>query len=311
MKVFCFVLLALAVANSHYIADPPLMPDSPYDVEDPTTWGDKFEGDIVLTEEQERQIMNATERNGMINEARRWPGAVVPYVFNSQFTASEKNTILAALADYAKYTCIKVQERTNEAGYVEFVKQGGCWSYVGYLGRKQSVSLVSGCQSRRGTIIHEIMHALGFFHEQSRTDRDEYVTIVTANIQNGRANNFRKYDSNYITGFGEAYDYGSVMHYSAYAFSKNGQRTIITKDGSAIGQRNGLSQTDINKINKMYSCSSVPTTAPTTTTTTQAPCVNNYSGPDWHCTYWKNVGYCTRTYVSWMASNCAKACSGC
>ncbi|MBD4895290.1 hypothetical protein GUF81_06200, partial [Xanthomonas citri pv. citri] len=76
--------------------------------------------------------------------------------------------------------------------------------------------------------------------------RDDYVTIMFDNIEAGAEHNFDKYDATYITQFGYTYDYGSVMHYSAYAFSSNGEKTIVTVDPNAvIGQRDGLSATDI------------------------------------------------------------------
>ncbi len=56
-----------------------------------------------------------------------------------------------------------------------------CSSPVGYRGRVNSIKLARGCL-RKGIIIHEIMHTLGFFHEQSRPDRDRYVTINWHNI---------------------------------------------------------------------------------------------------------------------------------
>lgn len=55
---------------------------------------------------------------------------------------------------------------------------------VGRVGGKQDLSLADPCQ-RVGIIEHEFMHALGFWHEQSRIDRDEYVTVQWENIARG------------------------------------------------------------------------------------------------------------------------------
>ena len=53
------------------------------------------------------------------------------------------------------------------------------WTDVG-----QEVSLGSGC-NQKGTIMHEIMHAIGFWHEQSRPDRNQYVEVLWENILPG------------------------------------------------------------------------------------------------------------------------------
>lgn len=69
--------------------------------------------------------------------------------------------------------------------------------------------------------------------------------------------NFKKYGENLVSGFGEAYDYGSVMHYPSWAFRKNNKPTIIAlhPEGQYLmGQREGLSPTDIKRLNKMYKC---------------------------------------------------------
>ncbi|KAF4517887.1 hypothetical protein B566_EDAN001841 [Ephemera danica] len=103
-----------------------------------------------------------------------------------------------------------------------------------------------------GTAIHELLHTIGFYHEQSRSDRDNYVTINYNNIEPGMANNFDISDT--IT-FGVPYDYGSVMHYGRNFFSKNGLDTIVPKDNwVTIGQRTHLSNSDIAKIRRMYKC---------------------------------------------------------
>lgn len=88
--------------------------------------------------------------------------------------------------DYATYTCIKFQPRKDEKDYVRITgKSNGCHAHVGRTGGAQTVNLAnSGC-SHKGTAIHELMHALGFDHEQNRNDRDDFVTINENNVVEG------------------------------------------------------------------------------------------------------------------------------
>lgn len=137
----------------------------------------------------------------------------------------------------------------------------GCWSYVGRLSGKQELNLEvyaieSGC-FRLATIMHEFMHALGFYHMQSTHDRDDYVEIKWDNIWPGAELNFDKYESDIVSDFDIKYDYSSVMHYGSDGFSSNGEPTIVTNDPAyqhVIGQRVGLSRRDIEKMNRMYEC---------------------------------------------------------
>ena len=55
---------------------------------------------------------------------------------------------------------------------------------VGRIRGRQQLSLGNGCVYT-GTIIHEFLHAIGFYHEQSRPDRDQYVRVIRENIQGG------------------------------------------------------------------------------------------------------------------------------
>lgn len=60
-----------------------------------------------------------------------------------------------------------------------------CWSYIGRRGGKQVVSLArSGC-IYYGTIQHELLHALGFNHEQTRSDRDNHIRVLLQNVHSG------------------------------------------------------------------------------------------------------------------------------
>ncbi|XP_057296853.1 zinc metalloproteinase nas-32-like [Hydractinia symbiolongicarpus] len=162
--------------------------------------------------------------------------------------------------------------RTTEAEYVVFQDSTGCSSFVGKVTNQQPqpINLADGCVlNNDGTVLHEMMHAMGFFHEHQRSDRDSFVTINSENIMAGRENNFVQLNTQ---SFNTPYDYGSVMHYGRTFFSANGQDTITPlQSGVTIGQRNGPSPTDILQINRLYGCpeeTTTTTTTPTTTTTT-------------------------------------------
>lgn len=149
-------------------------------------------------------------------------------------------------------------------------QNSGCWSYVGRIGGRQFLNLQSfdrelGC-FRLYTIVHEFLHAIGFYHMQSATERDEYVRIVWDKIQSGTESNFDAYSSDFITNFNVEYDYGSVMHYGSTAFTIDGSDTIIPLrdlNGETMGQRLRLSDKDTSRVNRMYCGESTETTTTT------------------------------------------------
>ncbi|XP_050434322.1 uncharacterized protein LOC126841740 [Adelges cooleyi] len=199
-------------------------------------------------------------RNGLKATSSRWPKGIIPYEISPYFSSSDRQMIMSAIEDYKKLTCLRFTPRTSgDRDYVYFTNGNtGCWSSVGKIGGRQEVNLQSpGCLTKKGTVMHEMLHAAGFMHEQNRPDRDKYVTVNYNNIQSGRENNFEKAQSSMIDDQGVGYDYRSVMHYSSNAFSKNGQATIDPKTrGVTMGQRDGLSRKDVQKIQKMYKCKS-------------------------------------------------------
>lgn len=132
------------------------------------------------------------------------------------------------MQEYHDRTCVRFRPYTkNDTNWIEVKSDySGCWSSVGMRTGGQVVNLNSPRCVRHGVAVHELMHAIGFFHQQSSADRDEHVHINWENIREGREMNFKKYNSSAVNDFEVGYDYDSVMHYGAKAFSKNGQRTI-------------------------------------------------------------------------------------
>jgi len=116
----------------------------------------------------------------------------------------------------------------------------------------QALNLARGCMSS-GTIQHELLHALAFYHTQSDPQRDSYVRIHTENIRPGHEQNFKKLRANGVTNFGLGYDYDSIMHYGPFAFSKNGKPTIVPlKANAKIGEARQLSPKDVETLRRMY-----------------------------------------------------------
>jgi len=244
------------------------------------------EGDMILGDAQELEdLADRADEIGMIGpessvisrrlcwsflginfhcEHYRWPNATVPYTFANDWddpaivgdeNTSMRTTILAAMDEIEEVTAVRFVPRTDQDDYVRFKNSTGCSSNVGRQGGRQNVNLALGCNNTF-IVAHEILHALGFNHEQSRDNRSGFVTINWDNIINDKKHNFEIAD--YSWDFG-AYDYDSVMHYGANAFCKAaagggcvGPTITTIPAGTAIGQRTHLSTTDIAAVNHIY-----------------------------------------------------------
>jgi len=123
---------------------------------------------------------------------------------------------------------------------------GRIGSYITYI---QPVSIGYSCTF--SAVLHEIGHVLGFYHEQSRPDRDKYVTIHHQNIIPGAEPNFAKVTD--VNSLGVTYDFNSIMHYYARDFAKPGTITISAKEKDLpFGITGELSPLDIKQTNLLY-----------------------------------------------------------
>ncbi|XP_037537586.1 meprin A subunit beta [Nematolebias whitei] len=206
------------------------------------------EGDIVIHGDQ--------SRNSIIGDEYRWP-KTIPYYMEDDLEINAKGVILKAFEQYRLKTCIDFKPWSGEENYISIFKGDGCFSSVGNrrIG-KQRLSIGTNCD-RIATIEHEFLHALGFWHEQSRSDRDDYVKIMWDHISEGKEHNFNTYDDTTSSSLGIPYDYGSMMHYSKTAFRNGTEPTIVTKIpafSDVIGQRMEFSDSDLLKLNHLYNC---------------------------------------------------------
>jgi astacin (peptidase family M12A) len=181
----------------------------------------------------------------------RWPGGVIPFVIDADIPHPER--IYVAMLQWTAATPIRLVRRTDEANYVRFVREnndGLCFSSIGMIGGEQKIRTDDKCET--GTLVHEIGHTVGLWHEQSRRDRDRFVKVVYQNITQGSLRDFERH-INDEPDFSN-YDFASIMHYGAYADSKEpGGASIETiPAGIPIGQRKSLSLGDIDAVEHMY-----------------------------------------------------------
>nr|AJD25330.1 astacin-like protein [Plectreurys tristis] len=213
MKVI-FVISLLSLASAY-----PAEEEEPnFENGDPMLREDLFEGDIVIDD----NLLSLLEgRSGADSNPKiLWPKGVVPYSFAPQLGQKTRNLFHKAVAHIQNKTCLQFRETSAPTARIVVYPGKGCNSNIGRTGRTQTLNLQpnnpSGCEFF-GTIVHEILHAVGFLHEHTRSDRDSYVRINWNNIKQKAQHNFRKRtpSQNHLYG---GFDYYSLMMYTEYAF---------------------------------------------------------------------------------------------
>jgi len=250
----CVLLLCLGLVAA--MPEPELLieVDEIETLDDPEVTEGFFEGDIELPR----------FRNAVLSTSRKWPGGVVHYTISSSFPSTTRATILEAMREIESNTkhgstnCVQFVQRDHQTDYVSIQRNIGCHSKIGRQEGAQELSLGSGCEGK-GTMMHELTHALGFWHEQNRYDRDSHVIIHNSNIATEHQHDFTKRSTTEMTTLGTPYDFGSIMHYGAYTFAVDKSHPSLSPrsgqaSGETMGQRLAMSEQDVTRIQKLYGC---------------------------------------------------------
>jgi hypothetical protein len=208
-----------------------------------------FEGDIILGRAEDLDFSDppVTSAVAISTGGKRWRNGVIPFRFEDGFP--DPTPTMSAIQHWEQNTCIRFVERTNEPDFVTFRwRDGGCTSSVGRRGGEQFITLSAGCPV--DNVIHEIGHAVGLWHEQSREDRDKFVVINWEGVIPGMEHAVNQHISD-----GDdigPYDYDSVMHSDEFdvAITKvGGIPSIIAPRDVGSG---ALSAGDIAAVRNMY-----------------------------------------------------------
>nr|XP_002156428.3 unnamed protein product [Hydra vulgaris] len=222
-------------------------------------------GDILLTPQQKLALKNGEDMGGSNLNSKgysiangnnlRWTDAIIPYKIDCSIEnlPDAVEAVTKAMAEWENKTCIRFVKHTNEKYFLEFFRNTHCWGNVGMTSYTK-ISVGDGCEYQHVNT-HEIGHVVGFYHEQNRVDRDQWIKIHWENIAQFKdAFDIVKETSS----LGVDYDYASIMHYPWNAFSSNGKDTI-----TPIKPLNGktpyieLSKDDIEQVSRMYNCPAI------------------------------------------------------
>uniref|UniRef100_A0A0K0F118 Zinc metalloproteinase n=1 Tax=Strongyloides venezuelensis TaxID=75913 RepID=A0A0K0F118_STRVS len=261
----------------------PSKDDDKFDL-DPMSNPSMYQGDMILNKHQsgyllaeakmkleakhanktgpdaEKEIVDKLKKNRAYSKESpfKWKFPIPYYIDGVQSVGVIDN----ALKNLEKETCITFKKTgpfKDKLGLRIFPGKG-CWSFVGPVSdnKPQDVSFGKNCE-RNSIVQHEVSHALGLFHEQSRPDRDNYLNIAIQNVAPNMISNFDKTSLAVTETFGIPYDYGSVMQYPKKAFSSNGKLVMIPKNKlylDTIGQNEKAQFNDIKFLNAIY-CSNI------------------------------------------------------
>jgi hypothetical protein len=266
----CLVFIAHGIPVHKKISPPAPHADrvkSMHHGTNPQQLGGGIEGDMIFPKGFDPK---STTRGVAIFGNKQWPNGIIPYDISAITDADDRQLIVNSMQrlmyDVAtpvdgtdtRNACVYFRPRqSTDAVYFKIQYGNGCSANVGYLTQQQSTMTLqqNGC-FYYGTIQHELMHVLGFYHEQSRPDRDNYLEIHLENVESNMVHNFNKYAwGSTVLNQGSGYDYKSIMHYETTAFSTNGKPTMVPiQRGVTIGDAEELSPTDIFEVRNYYGC---------------------------------------------------------
>jgi hypothetical protein len=217
-----------------------------------------FEGDILLDHVKKSPNGPQSDSLGVAYTSYLWPPtdgvSQIPYTIDP--SSGDMTNLNAAISQFnSTFTgVIQLVPYSNQTDYVDFYfdpsnTSGVCEAYEGRVGGEQIVGGSATCTV--ATILHEMGHTVGVWHEQSRPDRNAYVNVNYGAVIKASRSFFDQFLDNEqeLT----PYDYASVMEYPAYSFSRNGEPCIESiPAGIPLSNPNGYSAADIDGILRLY-----------------------------------------------------------
>lgn len=213
--------------------------------EDASKWGENevVVGDMILSDDQLNYLYSSDndQRLGLANPFFYWPDAIVFYDVDKSLDQKGHELLVAAMNYIENVSCVRFKVKDRTTRHYVLIKRGkACSSKVGLRREGAQQMIIDGNLCSKGSIIHELLHALGFLHMHTANNRDDFVKINWSNIKDSAKVNFKHFVA-LVSMFDTEYDYDSITHYSDIAFAKDKTiPTIIPKQPAPnMGQRKG------------------------------------------------------------------------
>lgn len=206
-------------------------------------------GDVLLGAIDDKNL-----ENGFYEPAqpKLWNNHEIAYTIDPNLPNPER--VQEAIRYFNENTPIAFVPYNGQPNAIAFEKgEDHCYSYLGMVGGMQPISLSDQCGP--GEVMHEIMHALGFIHEHSRTNRDDFVKVLWENIETRYQSQFAIAPEKWMEALrGTPFDFQSIMIYRPDSFAKNpGLTTLEARGGEVISpQKLRLSDGDIDRLVYLY-----------------------------------------------------------
>jgi astacin len=220
-----------------------------------------LEGDILLDHVDDISSMSPMSGRqpygmGTATSDSLWPQAGGVYTIPYKITAGNTGNIKSAVAQFNAVFkgLLRFVPVSGQHDYVNFDLSfppgNTCYSYIGDIhAGAQDINGGSDCPI--SALLHEMGHAVGLYHEQSRFDRDSYIDFFLDNVIDGQESAYAQNTDN-AQDVG-SYDFASIMHYYAFGFSRNGKATMESKPaGIDFGNGATYSAGDIDTIERLY-----------------------------------------------------------
>ncbi|TNF26640.1 MAG: hypothetical protein EP319_13400 [Deltaproteobacteria bacterium] len=212
-------------------------------------------GDLIVADLKDLKKIQESGEPLILPAPKFWPNGKVPFQIAPELQGTdEERAVKMAIEEYAKKTPIRFVARVPEDKNYVIFSQGteNCLSNLGMIGGAQKILLAVGCD--KGKVIHEMMHTLGFLHEQNREDRDKHLMVLWQNIDEEFHLQFKKIKSSNQKILQTGFDFTSIMLYPPEAFSITpGDYAMVNAEGSPYPvNRHSLSTKDIERIKIIY-----------------------------------------------------------